>query len=101
MLPLTLWSNWEAETCQLSTKPCLDALCEIGVSILSTESTVPTCCLSQTSAGITNVSIHPAELLLSLLLQAIFSHTGSVLHTDLWRPEPGDLEEGGNSCQSP
>lgn len=46
---------------------------EIGVSILSAESTVPTCCLSQTSAGTTNVSVHPAELLLSLLLQAIFS----------------------------
>lgn len=73
MLFHILWSNWEAETCQLSTRPRLDALCETGMGSLSTESTVPTCCLSQTSTRTANVSTHSVELLLLLLLRVTFS----------------------------
>lgn len=30
MFPSILWSSWEAETCQLSTRPCLDASEQLG-----------------------------------------------------------------------
>lgn len=93
--PPILWSTWEAGTCQLSTRPRSDAPCEMGVGILSTQSTVSTCCLPPASSG------PPMSAFIQWSDRLLSFHTGSVLHSDLWGAEPGDLEEGGSPCQSP
>lgn len=76
-------------------KATSDAPCEMGVGILSTQSTVSTCCLPPASSG------PPMSAFIQGSSRHLSFHTGSVLHSDLWGAEPGDLEEGGSPCQSP
>lgn len=95
MLPPTLWSTWEAETCQLSTKSCLDALRQEWVSSPQNPQFPPAATLKHPQGPLMSAFIQWSFFLASCC-RLLSPHTGSVLHTDLWRPKPGDLEEGGN-----
>lgn len=96
MFPSILWSSWEAETCQLSTRPCLDASEPLGGRAPPRQGPWLPLQLPEGCALPAPGRREPASSLWGLLRCAPGSFLYSALSSTqgLWRIKPRELEEG-------